>query len=193
MFFNVIIFLLIAVGGGLGSSWYMIEKGSRFTTRVSGPWVAWTAAGRPDADPYTRAHFTRRGMLPVSSALAYTFEARTDNEGQSLFSTCEYLIEGDEPGATFWSLAVFDDKGGLIPNPADRHSFNSATVMRGHTGRLDIVLARSARPGNWLPTGGAGRLALVLTVEEPRDPGNTGVTVRADQVSMPSIRRLGCN
>ena len=193
MFLNVIIFLLIAVGGGLGSSWYMIEKGSRFTTRVNGPWVAWTAAGRSDADPYTRAHFTRRGMLPVSSALAYTFEARTDNQGQQLYSTCEYLIEGEEPVAAFWSLAVFDDNGGLIPNPADRYAFNSATFMRGHTGSWVVVLARSARPGNWLPTGGAGRLAVVFTVEEPRDPGNTGAIVRAEQVAMPSIRRLTCN
>lgn len=193
MFLNVILFLVVAVGGGLGSSWYMIEKGSHLTTRAIGPWVAWTAAGRPDADPYTRAHFTRRGMLPVTSALAATFEARTDNDGQTLFSTCEYLIEGDEPRAAFWSLAVFDDNGGLIPNAADRHSFNSATVMRGPTGRLDVVLARSARPGNWLPTGSAGRIALVFTVEDPRDPGNSGALVPPERVPLPSIRRLTCN
>lgn len=193
MFFNVILFLVVAVAGGLGSSWYMIEKGSRLTTRTNGPWVAWTAAGRPDADPYTRAHFIRRGMLPVTSALTLTFEARVDNDGQALFSTCEYLIEGEEPRAAFWSLAVFNGVGDLIPNAADRHSFNSATLMRGPTGKLEAIVARSARPGNWLPTGNAGHIALVLSVEDPREPGNTSAVTPPERVVLPSIRRLTCN
>ncbi len=42
---------------GLGTSWYMIDVGTRLTTEQHGPWVGWTSAGRADADPYTRAHF----------------------------------------------------------------------------------------------------------------------------------------
>jgi hypothetical protein len=68
MLVNVIVFVTIAIAGGLGTSWYMIEKGSRLTTRTAGPWVTWVSAGRPQADPYTRAHHIRRGILPVSSA-----------------------------------------------------------------------------------------------------------------------------
>lgn len=190
MLANVIIFVLLAIGGGLGSAWYMIERGSRLTTRTVGPWITWTAAGRPEADPYTRAHFTRRGTLPITTALAYTYRANTDSEGQTLFSTCEYVIEGEEPRAAFWSLAAFDDKGRLIPNPAERHGFNSATLMRGPASKLDVILARSARPGNWLPTGGAGRIALVFTVEEPRGP--SGGMPGPGQVPMPTIRRVTC-
>ena len=184
---NVILFVGLAVVGGLGSSWYMIEKGSALTTMRSGPWVAWKSAGRADADPYTRAHFLRRGMLPVSSSLAHTYQASTDSDGKWLYSSCDYLIEGDEPKAAFWSLAVFDERGQLIPNPGERYAFNSANIMRGATGQLEIRLARNARPGNWLPTGGAGRIALVFTLEEPR----TGLDdQRAAQ--MPAIRRLAC-
>jgi hypothetical protein len=190
---NVLIFLLVAVGGGLGSSWYMIENGTRLTTTTSGPWVTWTAAGRSNADPYTRAHLMRQGTLPITTALAYTFQAKTDSDGQSLFANCEYLIEGEEPRAAFWSLALFDAKGGLIANPADRHAFNSATIMRGLTGRLDVVLSRSARPGNWLPTGGAGRLTLVLTMEEPRIPGATGTAADAARITLPAVRRITCH
>ena len=128
-------------------------------------------AGSADADPYTRAHFMRRGMLPISSVLAITFEAVADKDGQRLHSSCEYLLEGEEPPARFWSLSVFDEHGQLIPNPAERYSYNSATLLRQPGGRFSVALARSARPGNWLPTGGAGRISLMLTVEELRDAG----------------------
>lgn len=185
MIANVIIFIVVAVIGGLTSSWYMIEKGSPLTTRKQGPWITWTAAGRADADPYTRAHFLRRGTLPVSSALAQTYQATTDSDGNGLFSTCEYVVEGIEPDAAFWSIAVFDDQGRLIRNAAERYSFSSSTLMRTPGGRFGVTLARNARPGNWLPTGGAGRLTLQLRIEEARGAD------KADPV-LPVIRRLAC-
>ncbi len=177
MIFNVIMFLLVALGGGLGSSWYMIERGSRLTTERSGPWTAWTAAGRADADPYTRA------MLPVSTNFAITYEALSDSDGERLHSSCEYALEGQEPRARFWSLAVFDEAGHLIPNPAERYAYNSATLLRSGNGRFNIALARSARPGNWLPTAGAGRISLLLSIEAP-EPGVDW--------QPPAIRRVTC-
>ena len=78
------VFAALAVGGGLGSAWYMIEAGSRLSTRTFGPWMTWTAAGRPDADPYTRAHTARNALLPLSSTLELTFRAKTDSSGRRL-------------------------------------------------------------------------------------------------------------
>lgn len=190
MIANILLFVVVAVAGGLGSSWYMIERGSALTTKRIGPWTAWTAAGRPDADPYTRAHFMRRGMLPVSTALAVTYEAIVDNERERLHSSCEYIIDGAEPpDGRFWTISVFDEQGQLIPNPADRYSYNSATVLRAPGNRLQIALARSARPGNWLPTGGAGRITLVMSVEEiAQSPGEASRT----PWQPPEIRRTAC-
>jgi hypothetical protein len=190
MIANMLMFVLIAVVGGLGSSWYMIERGTGLTTVKQGPWTAWTAAGRADADPYTRAHFMRRGMLPVSAALATGFEAVTDSDGHRLHSSCEYVVEGDEPPARFWSLSVFDENGQLIPNAAERYSYSSATLLRSPGGRLSITLARSARPGNWLPTGGAGRISLMLTVEELRAPSQAEPSPAPWRP--PVVRRLAC-
>jgi hypothetical protein len=183
MIANLIMFLLIAVGGGVGSSWYMIERGSLLTTERSGPWTAWTSAGRADADPYTRAHFISRGTLPISTAFALTYEAISDGEGQRLHSSCEYALEGEEPSARFWSLSVFDENGKLIRNAADRYGYNSATLLRSAGGRLQIALARSARPGNWLPTAGAGRFSLLLAIEG-QDQSSTW--------RPPTIRRVKC-
>ncbi len=190
MIANLLLFVTLAVAGGLGSSWYMIERGSSLTTRKIGPWVVWTAAGRADADPYTRAHFARRGTLPVSSTIALSYEATTDSEGQLLQAACDYAVEGEEPSAAWWSLTVYDDRGGLIANPAARYAYNSATLMRNPGGRFSITLAQGARPGNWLPTTGADRLTLVLSVEEALASGPAQEQASAEK--LPRIRRLVC-
>jgi hypothetical protein len=183
-------FLLAAsVVAGWGSAWYMVEAGSRLTTRSSGPWVSWISAARPDADPYTRAHFVRAGSLQLNAAVATTWQARADSGGQRLHSACDYLVEGGIE-APWWSIAVFDDAGRLISNAAERHSYTSDTMALGADGRFSVTLGRDARPGNWLPTGGAGRLSLVLVVLDQRSVlADEGPGTRAP---LPEIRRLVC-
>jgi hypothetical protein len=185
---NVTVFVLLAVGGGLGSAWYMIEAGSRLSTRSSGPWTTWSAAGRPDADPYTRAHTVRNGLLPLASTLEITYQAKADSRGGRLHSGCEYTIVMDNLGGTWWSLAAFDGQGGLIANPAERYAFNSDSVMREPDGRAIIALARDARPGNWLPISGS-RVNLVLTVQ---DPAWAAAVYEGSVKSLPTIQRLAC-
>jgi hypothetical protein len=185
---NVTVFVLLAVGGGLGSAWYMIEAGSRLSTRSSGPWTTWSAAGRPDADPYTRAHTVRNGLLPLASTLEITYQAKADSRGGRLHSGCEYTIVMDNLGGTWWSLAAFDGQGGLIANAAERYAFNSDNVMREPDGRAIIALARDARPGNWLPISGS-RVNLVLTVQ---DPAWAAAVYEGSVKSLPTIQRLAC-
>ena len=186
---NLAAFALLAVGGGLGSAWYMIEAGSRLSTRSSGPWMTWSAAGRPDADPYTRAHTVRNALLPLASTLEITYQAKADSRGGRLQAGCEYAIvmEGLD-GGTWWSLAAFDGQGGLIHNTAERYAFSSDSVMREPDGRAIITLARDARPGNWLPIGGS-RVNLVLTVQ---DAAWAAAVHEGGAKPLPAIQRLSC-
>jgi hypothetical protein len=182
--------VLLAVGGGLGTAWYMIEAGSRLSTRGSGPWMTWSAAGRADADPYTRAHMVRNALLPLASTLELTYQAKADSRGGRLQAGCEYVIvvEGLDGGG-WWSLAAFDTKGGLIQNPADRYAFTSDTVMREPDGRAIITLARDARPGNWLPIGGSSKINLVLTVQ---DATWVAAVQEGNVKPLPAIQRVAC-
>jgi hypothetical protein len=175
---------------GIGSSWYMIEFGSPLNTQKEGPWTLWNLAAARDMDPYTRARFARQGSLPVSSGAAATYETRLDEDGTRLQSSCDYAIEGRALPSPWWSLAVYDDRGLLIANTADRYSFTSETVAPNPDGGFFISLGREARPGNWLPTGTAGRLVLVLTMAEPRlgGPGVPRVTGRM----LPTVKRVSC-
>ena len=179
----------IIFAGGLGSSWYMVEAGSRLTTARLGPWMTWISAARPDADPYTRAHFVNAGTLPVSTEVQRAFVARMDSTGERLHSSCEYVVEGQLPKVDWWSLAVFDERGRLIPNAAERYAFTGQTIALSHAGNFAITLAREARSGNWLPTGGAGRLALVLNIADNRTPDST---TKLDPGLMPTIRKITC-
>jgi hypothetical protein len=52
-------------------------------------------------------------------------------------------------------------------------------------GRAVVTLARDARPGNWLPIGGGGQVALVLTVHPLPEQEKVGV-------ALPEIERIGC-
>ena len=113
---NIAAFVVLAVGGGLGTAAYMIESGSRLSTRTLGPWVTWTTAGRPEADPYTRAHIVRNALLPITSTLELSYVATTDSNGGRLHSACEYAIVMDDLEIAWWGLAAFDGRGGLIHN-----------------------------------------------------------------------------
>ncbi len=187
---DIALFLGIVLIGGLGSSWYMVQAGSSLTTVKSGPWVAWTSAARGDADPYTRAHFMREGSLPLTSEIATTYLARTDSAGGKLQPSCEYAIEGRDIPSSWWSLTVFDDRGVLIQNPLQRYGYTSETVALRPDGSFSIALAREARPGNWAPTGGARRLALLLTVIEP--PKSTDGASTWAEIAAPGVRRVSC-
>ena len=139
------LFIGIVLILGLGSSWYMVERGSSLTTVTVGPWVSWVSAGRPDADPYTRAHEARLGVLPLSTHVSHTFIARTDSEGRSLHSSCDYLIKGSEAPNFWWSLTVFDASGRLIPNVLDRSAFTSDTMAIKPNGSYTATLSRDTK------------------------------------------------
>lgn len=175
---------------GLGTSWYMIDVGTQLTTERHGPWVGWTSAGRADADPYTRAHFARLGTLQLTTEIALTYLAYTDSDGNRLHSSCDYLVEGREPGSNWWSLTVFNDRGELIANAAQRYAFTSQSIALRPDGTFAVAMAREASPGNWLPTGGAGRIALMFTTF---DAGMSmlGKSV-TERKALPVIRRVQC-
>jgi hypothetical protein len=187
---NLVVFATVAVVGGWGSAWYMIEAGSRLSTRTFGPWITWTSAGRPDADPYTRAHTTRNTLLPISSTLELSFRAKSDSGGRRLSSTCDYVVLFADQEPAWWSLAVFDGWGGLIQNGAERQAFNIKTAMREPDGRVAITVARDARPGNWLPSGRSSRIVLVLTAQDAAFAA--GVHDGGTPKPLPEIRRAAC-
>ncbi len=194
-FFRIIsdwaLFIGIVLIGGIGSHWYMVQAGSMFSVTRIGPWESWENAARHNSDPYTRAHFARLGTLPLSTDISRTYVARHDDDGDPLYSSCDYSIEGHDFAARWWSITVFDDHGALISNPAGRYAFSRETVAITPHGDFVISMARDARPGNWIPTGGAGSLAIMLVLQN----GNVSIAEnrrQRDEETLPKIVRVKC-
>jgi hypothetical protein len=189
---TVLLTIMLAIGVGVWSSRYMISRGSPLSVASYGPWQQWPAIGRESADPYTKAHMISTGKLRISSDSAGIFEARTDSTGAHLHSSCNYVIEGANMRGLWWSIGVFDTRGNLIANDADRYEFTADTIAPNPGGSFVVTLGRDARPGNWLPTSGAGRLILVFSVLDPA----TGLSAeeRAERNKhLPIIKREGCS
>jgi len=186
---RVTVFIAIAVGGGLFTSWYASTHGIAINTERVGSWVRWTHAGQLDADPYSAIRNNRLGTLPYSATFIARYEAARDDAGRRLHSSCHYAIQGPVPNASWWRLHVFDQYGRLIPNTANRFGFNAATIVSRADGTFRIDVARDARPGNWLPTPRGGRLMLVLEVLNRTGAADVP---RENQRVLPAISRVSC-
>jgi hypothetical protein len=188
--FNFLFFAVLSLVLGLGTAYYGIEHGFAFVALRSGPWKAWVNSGSLTADPYTRAHIARFGELPINSANGLTFTAKSDSDGRDLSSACDYEIVARPLSAVWWSIALYDSNGRLIPNKAGRHAFNSQNLTVLPDGTQRIAMAPNARPGHWLPSGEDHDLVLVLRVIRPLslEQQRQGSALEG----LPAIQRVSC-
>lgn len=180
--------LAVAAAIGLVSAWYAVNLGYGAAQARSGPWVAPIGVGNRNADPYTRAALARSGEVPLAASEAITFRATTDDSGRSLSGTCSYRLEGRELDANWWTLAVTGPQGELLDTPAKRYGLTSLSVLRDGDGSFTVMLAPTARAGNWVPTAGARRVALRLTLYDTEMLTNGGL----QQPGLPTIMRVAC-
>jgi hypothetical protein len=189
-FFCFLIFAGVSLVLGLGSAQYLIGDGFALILSRAGPWKAWVNAGTLAVDPYTRAHIARTGLLPITAASGLTYFATEDSDGRRLSSYCDYEIVARPLAALWWTIAVFDEDGKLIPNKAARHAFSSQSLTILPDGTQRITMAPEARPGHWLPSGNGHDLTLVLRIIRP-----LSVSQETNDVSpqnMPAIKRVSC-
>lgn len=186
----VVYALALALGLGLGSA-YLATRGRYPLGGVqAGPWVAWPRIGSREADPYGKAVDARTGAIPLAIGEGLTITAETDDMGRPLRSNCVYRIGGDTPAARAWTLTVYDGAGRLAPTEAGRAGFTSTEILREANGTFAIVLAREARPGNWLSMPSSERVGLVLRLYDT--PASSG-SAALDPKFLPSISALECD
>ena len=186
---NIFSFLVCGLGLGYCSADYSMQQGLATVSIHNGAWITWPSAGGTDADPYTRAHFAAHGHLPLTVFEAVSFRANSDDDGLLLDQSCEYVVEGRAFKARWWSLTAYNTDRTLMKNPADRHSFNSRSVIYSDPGEFKIVLARTPRPDNWLPLTSTGGFQLTLRLYNP--DADTRNNLHA--VDLPKIRKVACS
>ncbi|MGF7160282.1 hypothetical protein FHS85_001905 [Rhodoligotrophos appendicifer] len=185
---NTAAFLLVGLGLGYFTVDMAVTRGFSPIVRSNGPWSVWTAASSIDADPYTRAHFASFGKLGMNEFEAMDFRAEEDSAGSALSQSCTYVLTGAPLAGRWWNIVVYQIDRSLIPNKADRHSFNSENVIREPNGSVRIALSPQPQSGNWLPLGTGGGFRLVLSIIDP--PQN--YRANPSTIPLPRIERKSC-
>nr|WP_249167552.1 DUF1214 domain-containing protein [Bradyrhizobium elkanii] len=181
--------LVIATAVGLGLTYATATRGTDLGTLKIGAWTARPKSGTSDVDPYSRATIARSGELPIGTGDGIAFSATSDDKNKPLDGRCDIVVSGVTPAARFWTLTLFDRKGHLVANTLQRYGFTSQEIMRASDGTFEIHIASRSRAGNWLPTGGIERYALMLRLYDTP----VGVATRTQRdAPMPSIATTGC-
>lgn len=186
--FLVVYALLLALGLGLGSTYYILNGDPPFGAWRLGAWKAWPALGSPEADPYMRAMLAHRSDVPLAIGEGIGFTAVTDSEGKPLDSACTYRVGSVAPTARLWTIALYDQSGHLATTELGRNSFTSAEILRDAEDQFTISLSRSLQDGNWIQLPASGRFSLVLRLYDPPGAAGTGLTENV----FPAIQRVEC-
>jgi hypothetical protein len=157
---RVLIIALLGAGFGLGSAWFALTDDRIDFTPAAGPWRISGAAG--GLDPYARARSARGGLIALGPAEGVAFVARQDSGGRRLDPNCHYRIAGPIPASDIWTITVSDEQGHRPVNPANRIGFTSRDVIRNSDGTTEIIVGRTARPGNFVATGDLRSLEFTL-------------------------------
>ena len=182
--------LLLAGVVGVGATWMTTTRGTEIGALTIGAWTARPRTGTADVDPYSRATIVRNGELPIGTGDGVAFTANADDKKKALDGRCDVIVSGVTPPARFWTLTLYDRKGHLVANSLARYGFTSQEIVRSSDGSFEIRIAARSRAGNWLPTGGIERYALMLRLYDTP----VGVATRTQRdAPMPSISTVGCS
>ena len=179
------------IGGlalGLVATALSLNSGYGFDAFHAGPWTAWPRIGGLDIDPYARAVIARSGEAPLGRDQGLAFFAQDDSSGAPLDGHCDYRVSGPLPAARYWTIGLANPNGALIANPTGRYAFTSAELLRRDGGGFEVVIAREARPGNWLSPGEGRDFNLALRLYDT----SLDIDSRPDATAFPKIEKLDC-
>ena len=189
LLFVTVLALALATFVGIGTTWMTATKGTDLGTLTIGSWTARPKTGTADIDPYSRATIVRNGELPIGTGDGVAFTTASDDKKKPLDGRCDVVLSGVTPPARFWTLTLYDGKGHLVANALQRYGFTSQEIVRQSDGSFEIRIASRSRAGNWLPTGGIERYALMLRLYDTP----VGVATRTQRdAPMPAIATVGC-
>jgi hypothetical protein len=160
--------IVVAMLLGLGSAWWAIA--CNLPSIQNGAWHYDPLVGSVAADPYLRAQVAKVALLALNNSEALYFFASTDDDGNPLRCDRTYRIEGRDFDCRWWSITAYAEDDFLIPNDSERYSYNMTNLEREPDGGYPVALARSPRPGNWIPTGDGETFGLALRIYNPAPP-----------------------
>lgn len=180
--------LIAAAVLAFASVWWALLRTPTSQAVTVGPWQASLVAGSADADMYTRARIAIGGLFALNRSETIYFFASRDDDHQPLRARCTYRVQGKPVASRWWSITAYADDHFLIPNAANRFSFNMGNLELGSDGAFEVIAAPTEQSGDWLPTGGgSGGFNLLFRLYNPAPD------LAADPAAaqLPSIKQIG--
>jgi hypothetical protein len=180
--------VLVALVIGVGSAVWVIKSFSATEAIKAGAWTTNPLIGSVQADMYLRAYVARTGLFALSKTEALYYNAFTDEDGEPLRAECDYIIEGGDLPARWWSITAYDKDHFLVPNVLNRYSYNAKNVGRNEQGRYKIHLSPTPKVQNWLPAPRQGSMSLTLRAYNPAP----ALAENMGSAELPRIMKVRC-
>jgi len=186
--FEVLAIVLVALVIGVGSAVWVIDSFAKVQMIKDGAWTSNPSVGSVQANMYIRATIARIALFALSKTEALYYNAFTDEEGEPLRPECDYIIEGGDLPARWWSITAYDKDHFLIPNALNRYSYNMKNLRRDEQGRYKIHLSQTPKDLNWLPAAKEGTMSLTLRAYNPAPD----LRENMGNAELPKIRKVDC-
>ncbi|MCU0597202.1 MAG: DUF1214 domain-containing protein, partial [Desulfobacterota bacterium] len=180
--------LLVALLLGVGSAVWVLDSFTRTKIIRDRAWTSSPLVGSVHADMYLRAFVARTALFALSKTEALYYNAFTDEDGEPLRAECDYIVDGGDVPARWWSITAYDEDHFLIPNALNRYSYHMKNLRRDEKGRYRIHLSQIPKDPNWLPSPRHGNMSLTLRAYNPAP----ALTENIEAAELPTIMKAGC-
>ena len=183
-----IIVPLLAVITGFGiAAWRIARIDKSPAYRVYGSWRGTTNLALNQDDLVT-TQVTLFALFALPSQEAVYLFAYADEKNKRLNGGRSYTIEGNIHNikAEYWSITAYGRDLYLIPNQANRYSFNRENLKTDSLGNFKIVMSNKPTDGNWLPVQKGKKFELVLRLYD----SDKDFMEHLDKAALPVIKRI---
>ncbi len=188
-YFKVFLFVFISILIGLGVAVFRIadfEHSSSFFH--NGNWMG--SKNLPlGKDDLLTAQISCFALFALPGEEAIYLFAKRDKDKEKFHSKNDYVVTGNVNTirAKYWSITAYGKDLFLIPNSADRYSFNNSNIeLDDSTGNFSITVSPDKHPGNWLPSPADARFSLVLRIYR----GEKDFIEHLEEASLPEIEMI---
>ncbi len=182
------IILLVLTGLLIGSTiaYYRIHQwNGKDTTIENGCWK-----GQNLAEIGTNQLLTARIAVATLYALnpseVIYLVANEDTKGEELNSKNDYVIKGIPMDSRYWSITLYSEDYFLVPNEADKFSYNLHNVSYESDSSFIINISSLKKEHNWLPSGKEGKFYLTIRMYHPQEH----VYKNIESIQLPTIEKV---
>ncbi len=194
----ILIPLLIVITAAFLGSGYAIHSLRSTKQEYTIQNACWRVNKKMDLqDSHQRALVAMIGLFALRESEVLYFVASEDSEGRPLDAQYDYVLEGLEMDARYWSYTLYGADFFLVKNEANKFGFNMDNVQYDEAPAHEeypsnrkktytIQISSTPKTHNWLPSSKEGQFHINLRMYNPEK----SVYENLDSISLPTIRRI---